>query len=530
MSQETNKSYKRSLSASVGAGLSSVFNAGGRNYYILEHKVSSQYHRAGEAQEIIVDQVEIGRDPKCQVQFDESFKTVSRRHAAIVRDGDNWKLVQLSQTNQTFLNGHPVANEWYLQNGDEIQLSVNGPKLGFIVPTGNKAKTGSIALSRRLSLFRQQALKPYKTAIALLAVFIVLITAGGTTWSVLSYKQNKATITNLTDDVDDANETIDGLRGDLSDATETIDGLTDDLSDARATIDDLMNNLDAAKEQLNTSIEEQNAEWEAKFKKLQKENVKLREKIQENISTNNVEAKRTIADCEASVYYVSISKIEISYAGRTQVFEDIGNGTGFLLDDGRFVTARHVVEPWLYSAGESILMEKCNAIAHNGGSVVCYLEAYSQTGDKITFNSTQIHVNRSADTRRVIDGLTYVIAPDGITDYAYFNTNKTGSGLSYDNQLSCTLPAQAKLTILGFPLGLGYSSANDIRPLYSEASVAREGLGDGMILTTATTFEKGNSGGPVFVTTTDGELIVVGVVCAIAGRSTGFVLPISAVQ
>lgn len=87
---------------------------------------------------------------------------VSRRHAAIVRDGENWKLVQLSQTNKTFLNGHPVTTEWYLQNGDEIQLSVNDPKLGFIIPQGAKAKTGSIALSRRLSLFRQQALRPYK--------------------------------------------------------------------------------------------------------------------------------------------------------------------------------------------------------------------------------------------------------------------------------------------------------------------------------------------------------------------------------
>ena len=131
MAQAT-QTYKRSLSGSVGAGLSSVFGGGGRTYYILEHKVSSKYHKAGEAQEIIVDQIELGRDSKCQVQFDESFKTVSRRHAAIVRDGDNWKLIQLSQTNTTFLNGRPVQNEWYLQNGDEIQLSVNGKTHGSL--------------------------------------------------------------------------------------------------------------------------------------------------------------------------------------------------------------------------------------------------------------------------------------------------------------------------------------------------------------------------------------------------------------
>ena len=69
-----------------------------------------------------------------------------------------------------------------------------------------------------------------------------------------------------------------------------------------------------------------------------------------------------------------------------------------------------------------------------------------------------------------------------------------------------------------------------MHPIYSEAVVAREGLEKGYILTTATTFEHGNSGGPVFATSTSGDLIVVGLVSAGAGRSTGMVVPISAVQ
>ena len=160
MAGHTTKPYKNTLSGSVGAGMGSLFTPEGKKYYILEHKVSSKYHRAGESQEIIVDNIELGRDSHCQVRFDESFKTVSRHHAAIVKDGDMWKLVQISKTNSTFLNGHPVKTEWYLQNGDEIQLSVNGPKLGFILPTGKKSTVGSIGLTRRLSLFRQQALRP----------------------------------------------------------------------------------------------------------------------------------------------------------------------------------------------------------------------------------------------------------------------------------------------------------------------------------------------------------------------------------
>ena len=85
--------------------MKSLIGGSGRRYYVLEHKVASAYHKAGESQRIIVDQIELGRDPKCQVRFDESFKTVSRRHAAIVKEGDGWKLVQISQTNSTLLNG-----------------------------------------------------------------------------------------------------------------------------------------------------------------------------------------------------------------------------------------------------------------------------------------------------------------------------------------------------------------------------------------------------------------------------------------
>ena len=87
--------------------------------------------------------------------------------------------MQISQTNTTLLNGRPIKNEWYLQNGDEIQLAVNGPKLGFIVPSGKKSTVSSIGLTRRLSLFRQQALRPYKNAIAVLSCLLLLLAIGG---------------------------------------------------------------------------------------------------------------------------------------------------------------------------------------------------------------------------------------------------------------------------------------------------------------------------------------------------------------
>ena len=43
-------------------------------------------------------------------------------------------LIQLTSNNGIYKRQQ--ENEWYLQNGDEIQLSTNGPKLGFIIPEG----------------------------------------------------------------------------------------------------------------------------------------------------------------------------------------------------------------------------------------------------------------------------------------------------------------------------------------------------------------------------------------------------------
>ena len=169
MGQPTQR-FKKSVSGSIGAGMKSVIGGDGRRFFVLEHKVSSKYHKAGEEQKIIVDQIEIGRDPQCAVRLegtdpnDKMFLIVSRKHAAIEKDGDNWTLVHLSTTNSTFLNGRKLdkpGQKWYLQNGDEIQIAESGPKLGFKIPQGEKGLVKSLRMTDRLNLFRQHALRPY---------------------------------------------------------------------------------------------------------------------------------------------------------------------------------------------------------------------------------------------------------------------------------------------------------------------------------------------------------------------------------
>lgn len=508
MSQST-KRYKRTLNGSIGSGMKSVFGSE-RKYYILEHKVSSKYHKAGESQEIIVDQIELGRSSKCQVRFDDSFSTVSRRHAAITKDGDNWKLVQLSTTNSTLLNGHRVTNEWYLQNGDEIQLSVNGPKLGFIIPSGRKSTVGSIGLTRRLNLFRQQALRPYKTAIAILSCLLLLISASG------GYKLYDLHMKNL-----ELEAKADKAQKEIIAVNSRNAELAKDVSAKGETITEMQKQITILKD-----------------RKPQVINRTITKVIHHDESNNNA----AINECMPHVYFVFTQGFEITLPDGSKSTISCGNGkdeipgwtgTGFLLSDGRFITARHVTEGWYFfvSGGQvnkTLLM--LNAIANNGGKVVAMFGAISSSGSKMTFTSEQFRCNRSHDKENhTEDGKKIVMANLDNTDYSVMSTGKSG-GLSFDAAKSSNLERGTKLTVLGFPLGIGANSADDIKPLSSSGTVATDGLQNGVIITTSTSYEQGNSGGPVMYTNSEGKLEVVGIVSAGAGRSTGFIVPLSAVR
>ena len=95
-------------------------------------------------------------------------------------------------------------------------------------------------------------------------------------------------------------------------------------------------------------------------------------------------------------------------------------------------------------------------------------------------------------------------------DYAWISAGKSG-GMESDAAFSTSMPVKTHLDILGFPKGVGAESASNISPIYSESSVAREGLDtDGCILLANSETDHGNSGGPV-IAAKDGKFVVVGI-------------------
>ena len=84
----------------------------------------------GEIQEFIEPPISIGRHPGCHVRFPADLAPVSRKHAEITREGNQFKLIDHS-ANGTFVNGKQVK-EVLLKGGDVLEFSRGGPKASFL--------------------------------------------------------------------------------------------------------------------------------------------------------------------------------------------------------------------------------------------------------------------------------------------------------------------------------------------------------------------------------------------------------------
>ena len=522
--------YRQSFSNSIGSGLGSLFGGSGRHYFILEHKMSSRYHRAGESQEIIVDRIEIGRDPRCQVRFDDSFTTVSRRHAAIVRDGDKWKIIQLSETNPTFLNGMTIKKEWHLQNGDEIQLAVGGPKLGFIIPQGNKASVGTIGLSRRFSLFRQQALRPYKTAMTVMGIILLLVIAGAAWW-----------IVTKTDELTKAKKELARVEQGIKDAENAKDSVK---------ILSLENEKKILLSKINNVV------------KINDDKSKDNNKPDTNVEDKST-AFSDISSCNKHVYAVFLTDLWYEIPDKflkegekrrvdIPINKYIFSGTGFMLSDGRLITARRVIEFWMYYKdfdGKTREQYKFyNFCAFNGGKIYAKYAIKTPTGKTYTYTYDQFISNKSnvivsyedeykvykdgdvaegeylGDTRAVFN-----TSESERHDWAYYQTNATDGGLKCDNPSSEKLAQSTELHILTLPQSMDVDDIYTTGPIYSKATTSGTGLSASGTIPSSNIEIMGRSGGPVLIKK-DGEYVVVGLVTKKTSDTKGLIVPISEVR
>ncbi len=595
--------YKRTLAGSVGAGMGAIFNGGGRTYYILEHKTETQYHHIGESQKIIVDQVELGRDSSCQVRFDESCETVSRKHAAIVRDGDNWKLIPLSQTNATFINGQRITQEQILQSGDEIKLSSHGPVMGFIVPQGKQSLVSSIGMTERLNLFRQQALRPYKTALWVMGIVLILAIAGLIAWNLYEKKENQKVVGELNEQINEQKRIAEEqdaraaeLQIQLENESQEREKVAEQLEQAKkesgeraqAIQDSLQKVLEAKDAQIaevsQAAKSAANSAYAAnkRAKELRQEVDKIQEEAaaeakkaepattEEGTSAATVHEEESIVthksieeqlkEAEENVYYIKINRITVTDNRNTQILEfnterKIG-GTGFMMNDGRFITARRVIEPWFYYKGGVVGDDKngnewfyddLQWLANNGCRITSEFTAYSPSGESFTFRNTDFQFHQFKETlsddfaekydprryaKRFVDKANvkyvYWYGTDYRNDWAVRRVKKSEDGLKADNSFSARPVAGTKVWILGYPDERNLNSM-DVEVTQKANTVNSEGLNiNGVVELASRRWVEGYDGAPVLIDQ-DGELKVIGILSYSDKSNRDIVTPVHTV-
>ncbi len=449
-----------------------VLTGGNVPAYTLEYLSPGKKKKEGDFETIIVPYIEMGRSNGCTIQYGDNYPTVSRKHAAIERRGNVYYLIQLSSTNPSLINGKPIANEEQLNNGDEIQMSMEGPKLRFNITA---AGTSNMGFTKKINLVIKQASKPYRIALYSISVLFILVCLTGT-WFIYSQHKKIAII-------EAANKELKNKREQ--------DSLTytREINKNRSLFADL---------------KQGNKKYLDEINKL---NTQIR-LFAEKPRFKDTEIYQVV---EGNIYFLQVEEIRLIYPDRSA-----GNinkkwiGTAFLCNDGKLVTARHCIQAWRYSGNDTLM--QINFCETNKGEVYLKYKAISSK-DTIEFHYDDVILNADSeitfpyelDNKPTGYDLKRAPSHDFRSDWAYIKTDRAAtSKISYDKLLSTNLEAGEKLYIFGYSLAFPGSSENGVKSLFSESRVAQSGVSpEGIITITDRNYEPGSSGGPAFVISND---------------------------
>lgn len=456
-----------------------VLRGGDVPAYTLEYLTPGKRKKEGEFETVVLSYIEIGRAGNCYIKFGDDYPTVSRKHAAIERKGDEYVLIHTSGTNPTFINGEIVTAEESLKNGDEIQFSMEGPKLRFNITASGTANMG---FTRKISLVTKQAIRPYRRlAITLLIIIIIIAGIGG--W--LIYNQNRQLQHVRSDlEISEQNRKQDSIKAaeEFSARSKEFAGVMSKNRELASVIKEQNERMDQQSEQIQSLAEMVNAPSVGKL---------LYDKYRDDL------------------YFIELLSIDaIMPDGSQRRIHKNWSGTSFLSCDGKLITTRSLIQGWRYSMDE--ISTWINIAELNNGEVKATFRATS-SNNWFEFSYSDVVYDDSSDeliTQKQVTGrgrkkqeieILFKYATERDSDWAYINTSKV-SKVNFDNTASTTLTAGDELHILSFSPDEGKLRQNDIKPTYSKVTVSQDGLSEnGLIPITDHSFESNISGAPVFI-------------------------------
>ncbi len=123
---------------------------------------------------ITKDITSLGRDPNGDVIFESSAAMVSRKHAEIRRQNNEFTINDNGSFNGTLVNEQRISTPTPLYHNDEIQLGLGGPVLRFVAPSRIAPEGANIAGQRSIAI-GQLAKLPEQTGSQTIAFDIGLI-------------------------------------------------------------------------------------------------------------------------------------------------------------------------------------------------------------------------------------------------------------------------------------------------------------------------------------------------------------------
>jgi len=553
------KSAGSNIGRTIGQSWSMITGKDVANYSLL-FLDETLTRKRGEHETIFMPHIVLGRSSRCHVRYGDAFRTVSREHASITVDGNSFVLNHNpSASNPTYVNGRTIGGSHFLQNGDEIQLSSNGPKIRFNAST---LKTSTIGLTSRIGQAMSQAVKPYQKALYVLG-FLLIAALGFAGYNMYQNAQLNKELVELTKAGEDVDREIAELIAAGKENSAEMDRL-------RAEKQRIVYRTNTIVEKVGPKSVGKNNENFQEFEPEQKEisSPKTTQSSQNGCPID----KELVASLlpKDDVVVILGKRIEISFNGKTDEIgetefyqfqtatplenrDGITIGTGFLTENGDLLTCRHVIEPWIYYKTASFNQEfwrQLNVIAANGGIIKMSFQVLSSDGSRHDFDTEEVNANRAND---IIDdknskkkvkitllgkksALKISSLPDKtkenserFSDWARVKLNITGQ-TKIDQRKSEKLNQGRDLFVLGYSQGLSLSDkARRIEPMFSYTTVSNSELFNKQIFTSGGNFGPGNSGGPAYICE-DGEYYCVGIVSHLVGTSNTIVVPIGNVR
>ena len=542
--------------------------------YSILYLDPSKNKSRGAVENIVVPNITISRGNRCHIRYSDEYGTVSREHASITSGEGGFYLNHNPEaSNPTFINGEKISGPTLLHNGDEIQFSVNGPRLRI-----NTNQSASGGITARLGRAIGQAVRPYKVAVWVLGVLLLVSLAlGGYT-----LRNNSQLTTNL----DDARKELEAQNDVINKRTQEIDQLNDRLNQLEDKKSDeyrrqqqilAQKNKDLAKAKENKaqlikqieSLQLMNDGPEISADTLLTDQLKNQPANEAEVLSQNEGTQPTSTVVGASNIpdvdfdQLAQNNVYILIAKRLEFIDNTGfrglaaadlipqenrsglwTGSAFLTEDGRLITARHVINPWrFFEFGDNYQdwYPAISEIESEYQQINVVFDLLSQDGEVQTLNSRDFVVNDKSDKeverkisfrgkflgfnmekKKKIAAKFYT---DISTDWAYAPWSNRKGHINIAPEID-SLPAGTPYWAIGFTSDLMQSDAQTLTPLFLIGETNAYRNGNKVLKLSKNQMSVGSTGGPVFGWI-NGNFQAIGIVSAPVGNVVSLCIPLT---